>query len=80
MTIKLGQMLSISEANENFPKATHIADHEGSAIIVKDNKPRYMLVDLAQNPILDLTEEEKMDIIAKRILEQHREAFEELAK
>ena len=39
-----------------------------------------MLVDLAQNPILDLTEEEKMDIIAKRILEQHREAFEELAK
>ncbi len=80
MMINTNQVLSITEANQNFSKAARIADREGSVVIFKNNKPRYMLVNLADNPAIDLTDDEKIDVVAGRILERHRKAFEELAK
>ena len=80
MLIDTNQVLSITEANQNFSRAARIADREGSVVIFKNNKPRYMLVSLQDNPALDLTDEEKIDVVAGRILEKHRKAFEELAK
>ena len=80
MTIKTNQILSISEANQNFSKAAKIANQNGSAVIFKNNRPQYVLIDLSQNPYLELTDDEKIEIVAKRILQEHRRAFEELAK
>jgi len=36
--------------------------------------------DLNQNPLVDLTDDEKIDAAAKRVLERYRSAFKELAK
>ena len=47
---------------------------------VRRNKPKYMLVSIEDGQALALTEDERIDIIAKRILNKHRKAFEELAK
>ncbi len=80
MTIDTNQVISITEANQNFSRAARIADREGSVVIFKNNRPRYMLVNLKDNPALDLSDDEKIDVVAKRILEKHRKAFEELAK
>lgn len=80
MLIDTKQVISISEANQNFSRATRIADREGSVVIFKNNKPQYMLVSLQDNSALDLTADEKIDVVAKRILQKHRKAFEELAK
>ena len=80
MTINTDQMISITEANQNFSKAAKIADRQGSVIIFKNNRPRYMMVNLTENTILDLTDEEKIDVVARRILDKYRKAFEELAK
>ena len=80
MLIDTSQVLSITEANQNFSRATRIADREGSVVIFKNNKPRYMLINLQDNPAIDLTDDEKIDVVAKRVLEKHRKAFEELAK
>lgn len=80
MQINTSQIISMTEANQNFSRATKIAEKNGSAVIFKNNRPRYLLVDLEDNPILELTDDEKIDIVAKRILEKHRKAFEELAK
>ena len=80
MTINTNQILSITEANQNFSRAARIADREGSVVIFKNNRPRYMLVNLQNNPALDLSDDEKIDVVARRILEKHRGAFEELAK
>lgn len=49
-------------------------------IIFRNNKPKYMLVDLDRSPVLDLTDDEKIDIVAARILKRHKAAFLELAK
>lgn len=80
MTINTNQILTMTEANQNFSKAAKIADKNGTAVIFKNNKPKYMLVDITNNPVLDLTDDEKIDIVAKRVLEKHRAAFEALAK
>ena len=80
MTINTNQIMTITEANQNFSKAAKLAEKNGKAIIFKNNRPKFMLLDLAQNPTFDLAEDEKIDIIAKRVLEKYRLAFEELAK
>ena len=73
-------MLSVSEANQNFSKATKLADQNGSIILLKNNRPSYMLISLREQPDFELTDDEKIDVVANRILERHRKAFEELAK
>ena len=74
-------MVPISEADKDFSRVMHMADSHGRVVILKDNKSKYLLIDLDQeNLIYDLTEEEKLEIASKRILKQHKPAFEELAK
>ena len=80
MKIDTSQVLSITEANQNFSRATKIVDKQGSVVIFKNNKPKYMLVSWEDSQALALTDDEKIDIVAKRIMERHRKAFEELAK
>lgn len=80
MIIDTKQIMSVTEANQNFSKATRIAEKNGSVVIFKNNKPSFLLIDLQNNPVLELTDEEKIDIVAKRVLVKYRKAFEELAK
>lgn len=80
MIVNTNQMLSISEANQNFSKATKLADSLGSVVILRNNKPAYMLISLADHSNVILSDDEKIDVVARRILNRHRKAFEELAK
>ena len=80
MTIDTTQVLSITEANQNFSRATRIVDKQGSVVIFKNNKPRYMIVSWDDSQALALTDDEKIDVVARRIMNKHRKAFEELAK
>jgi antitoxin Phd len=47
-------------------------------VIFKNNKPKYILADIEQ--YIELTEDEKIEIVAKRILSKHINAFKNLAK
>ena len=80
MQIDTNTIVSATEANQNFSRVTRIAEKNGQAVIFKNNKPKYMVIDLEKSPILDLTDEEKIDIVAARILKRFKPAFEELAK
>lgn len=80
MIIDTKQIISMTEANQNFSKASKTADLYGKAIIVKNNKPKYVLIDVNSSSYIELTEEEKIEIIAKRMLNKHIIAFKELAK
>lgn len=49
--------------------------------IFKNNRPKYLMIDLEQESMLyDLTDEEMLEIASKRILKQYKPAYEELAK
>lgn len=80
MTIDTHTIISASEANQNFSRATRIADSNGQAVIFKNNRPKYLLIDLDSSGYFEMTDDEKIDVAAKRILERFRPAFEELAK
>ena len=80
MQINTNQIISMTEANQNFSRATRIADQTGTAIVFKNNRPKYLIVNLNENPLIELTDDEKIDVVAKRILNKYRSAFEELAK
>lgn len=70
----------MTEANQNFSKVVKIADNNGSAVVFKNNKPKYVILNIEKNPIFELSDEEKIDVAAKRILEKYLDAFKELAK
>ena len=80
MKIDTNTIVSVSEANQNFSRVTRIADRNGQAVIFKNNRPKYILLDMDQSPLLDMTDDEKIDVVAARILKKYRPAFEELAK
>ena len=80
MEINTEQIVSISEANQNFSKVARAADRLGNVIIFKNNKPKYKLVNLEQENEIEMTDNEKIDVVAARILKKYRAAFEELAK
>ena len=70
----------MTEANQNFSKVAKIADQNGSAVVFKNNKPKYVIVNVEENPIFELSDDEKIDVAAKRVLEKYLEAFKALAK
>ena len=80
MKIDTNTIISVTEANQNFSRVTRIAEKSGQAVIFKNNRPRYMLIDLENSPVWDLTEDEKIDVVAARILKRFKPAFQELAK
>ena len=80
MTIDTKTIVSVTEANQNFSRVPRIAEKNGQAVIFKNNKPKYMLVDLDVSPMIDMTDDEKIDVVAARILKKYKPAFMELAK
>jgi len=80
MNINIDNLVSISEANQNFSKVARLVDEKGTAVILKNNAPRYVLLDYSlfrQNIIADDID---VDTVATNILSKHIKAFEELAK
>ena len=80
MNINTNQIVSISEANQNFSRVARLAEKNGTIVIFKNNKPKFKLVDLEQDEEIELTDDDKIDLVAARILKKNRKAFEELAK
>lgn len=80
MNINTKQIVTISEANQNFSRVAHIVDETGEVIILNNNKPKYRLIDIESDTTIEMTDDEKIDFVAARILKRYRRAFEELAK
>lgn len=80
MTIDTQTIVSVTEANQNFSRVTRIVDAHGQAVIFKNNKPKYLLVDVENTPWFDMTDDEKIDVVAARVMKKFKPAFEELAK
>lgn len=80
MTIDTKTLISISEANQNFSKVARLVDEYGSAVILKNNIPRYLVIDFSKAEQETTSSEEDVLSISKRLMEQNKEAYEVLAK
>lgn len=80
MKLETCPFISVAEANQDFSRVAQIAEENGQVVISKDNRPRYLLIDLENSHFMELTDDEKIDIVAARISKRFKPAFEELAK
>lgn len=80
MDINTEMITTMTEANQNFSKVAKLAENNGKAVIFKNNKPKFLLIDVDSNSYFDITDDERIDVAAKRIMNRFKPAFEELAK
>ena len=78
MKIYVKNLISITEANQNFSKVVKKVEEDGSVVVLKNNKPQYV-VSKFEDDNFD-KEMQMLTIIAKMILAEHSNAFEELAR
>ena len=80
MMINTNTLVSITEANQNFSRVARLVDERGSAVILKNNVPRCLIVEFSQAEQLQAADDEDVFSISSRLIAQNREAYEVLAK
>ena len=80
MTINTNTLVSITEANQKFSKVARLVDEHGTAVILKNNVPRYLVIDFSKAEDDTIASNEDILSISKRLIEQNREAYEVLEK
>ena len=80
MTINTNNIVSITEANQNFSRVARLVDENGSAIILKNNTPRYILIEFSQMEQEQAMSDEDVLSISRRLIAKNKEAYEVLAK
>lgn len=80
MNINTNSLVSITEANQNFSKVARLVDENGSAVILKNNVPRYLIVEFSQAENEQTASDEDIMSISKRLISKNRQAYEVLAK
>ena len=80
MIIDTNTMISITEVNHNFSKVTILVDEKGTAVILKNNVPRYLVIDFSKADENANATDEDVISISKRLMTQNKEAYEVLAK
>ena len=80
MKVNISNLVSISEANQNFSKVARMVDENGVAVILKNNVPRYVLIEYSQLQEINTVGDEEVDKVAKRLLSKYKKVFEALSK
>ena len=80
MTIDTNTMISITEANQNFSRVARVVDEHGSAVILKNNVPRYLVIDFSKAEQEKYAATEDVLAISKKLIKQNMKAYEALAK
>lgn len=80
MTIDTDMIVTATQANQNFSKIAKMAEKKGHVVVFKNNRPKLLLIDLDTEPQIEMSDDEKLEFVAGRILREHKAAFEELAK
>ena len=80
MNINTKNLVSMSEANQNFSKVARLVDETGAAVILKNNVPRYLVVEFDRAEKEQLASDEDVLAVSRRLIEKNRAAYEVLAK
>ena len=80
MLVNTKDLISLTEANRNFSKVVRKVDEKGSVVIMKNNHPSYVLIDLKKLEEIQSSVKDRIDTLASKILKDNLEAFKELAK
>lgn len=83
MTVETSTLVPMTEANQNFSKVTRLVDEAGLAVILKNNKPRYVVVNFEEYDEVQAARaarKQRVEAAADQLIAENLEAFQELAK
>ena len=83
MTVNTDALVPMTDANQNFSKVVRLVDENGMAVILKNNKPRYVVVDFEEYDRIAAAlqlRKERINAAAEKILDENAQAFAVLAK
>lgn len=85
MLIDTDAMVPISAANQNFSRVAKLADEHGSVVIMKNNAPRYILLEINQaeqgrKKQDQVADPKTVDALAEEIMNENEYVFRELAR
>ena len=80
MTINTKNIVSITEANQNFSKVARLVDENGAAVILKNNVPRYLVLEFSQAQQEEQADGESLRDISRRVIGKNRKGYGDLAK
>ena len=80
MMIENDMVFSMEQASQDFLQIAHVADQTSKAIIIENGQTKYLVMDAETfGWLLDLTDDEIIDVVAKRVLHRYLPAFKALA-
>ena len=83
MMVNTDYLLPMTEANQNFSKVVRTVYENGMAVILKNNKPRYVVVDFDEYNTISAAlqmRKAKIDSVADKLIDENIDALLELAK
>ena len=80
MKVNSNALVSMTEANQNFSKVAKLVDQNGSVVVLKNNVPKYLIVEFSQAEKEQFAADEDVERISQRLIEKNRQAYEELSK
>lgn len=80
MIVNTNNLIAMTEANQNFSKIVRLVDENGMAVILKNNKPRYVVVNFDEYDEIQTARSKKIADTADFLIKENLEAFRELAK
>ena len=80
MTINTDALVSITEANQNFSRVARMADENGAVVILKNNTPRYLLIEFNAADKEQKAADEDVMAISRRLIEKNKKAYEVLSR
>ncbi len=80
MLVNTNAMVSISEANQNFSRVARMVDEQGTVVIMKNNAPRYLLIEFSQAEAMQAASDEDVLTVSSQLIQRNHTAYEVLAK
>ena len=82
MNVNTDTLVSISEANQNFSKVARLVDKYGSAVILKNNAPRYVILEFPKTQADEtaLATNDEVTTLSNMFIKKNKKVYEELAK
>jgi len=80
VNIETGNLVPMTEANQNFSKVVRLVDESGMAVILKNNKPRYVVTRFSEYDEIKAAREKLFNATVDNVIEDNMEALLELAK
>ena len=79
MNVNTNTLVSISEANQNFSKVARLVDKYGSAVILKNNSPRYLIIEFPEEDTITPSDND-VKTLSEMFIKRNSEVYKELAK